>query len=207
MKAAILGRKIGMTTIYNANGRQIPVTLVKAAPCPILKLRTEQKDGYNAVMVGFEEIQDKKLIKPLSGLFKKLQMPALRYIKEFRDLIGDYAVGNTITVENFKIGSKVRVSGISKGKGYQGVVKRHNFGGVGMVTHGQSDRQRHPGSIGASSYPSRVIKGLRMAGQMGNKQVSVKNLEVVGIYPEENVLAIKGGVPGAKNSLIEIVEK
>ncbi|HPD33832.1 MAG TPA: 50S ribosomal protein L3 [Bacteroidota bacterium] len=207
MKAAILGRKIGMTTIYNANGRQIPVTLVKAGPCPILKLRTEQKDGYNAVMVGFEEIQDKKLIKPLSGLFKKLQMPALRYIKEFRDLIGDYAVGNTITVENFKIGSKVRVSGISKGKGYQGVVKRHNFGGVGMVTHGQSDRQRHPGSIGASSYPSRVIKGLRMAGQMGNKQVSVKNLEVVGIYPEENVLAIKGGVPGAKNSLIEIVEK
>jgi len=207
MKAAILGRKIGMTTIYNANGRQIPVTLVKAGPCPILKLRTEQKDGYNAVMVGFEEIQDKKLIKPLSGLFKKLQMPALRYIKEFRDLIGDYAVGNTITVENFKIGSKVRVSGISKGKGYQGVVKRHNFGGVGMVTHGQSDRQRHPGSIGASSYPSRVIKGLRMAGQMGNKQVSVRNLEVVGIYPEENVLAIKGGVPGAKNSLIEIVEK
>jgi len=134
-------------------------------------------------------------------------MPALRYIKEFRDLTGDYAVGKTITVENFNIGSKVKITGISKGKGYQGVVKRHHFGGVGMVTHGQSDRQRHPGSIGASSYPSRVIKGLRMAGQMGNKQVSVKNLEVVGIYPEENVLAIKGGVPGTKNSLIEIVEK
>ncbi|HOV92156.1 MAG TPA: 50S ribosomal protein L3 [Candidatus Kapabacteria bacterium] len=207
MKAAILGRKIGMTTIYNESGRQIPVTLVKAGPCPILKLRTEQEDGYNAVMLGFEEIEDKKLNKPISGLFKKLQMPALRYIKEFRDLTGDYAVGKTITVENFNIGSKVKITGISKGKGYQGVVKRHHFGGVGMVTHGQSDRQRHPGSIGASSYPSRVIKGLRMAGQMGNKQVSVKNLEVVGIYPEENVLAIKGGVPGTKNSLIEIVEK
>jgi len=207
MKAAILGRKIGMTTIYNESGRQIPVTLVKAGPCPILKLRTEQEDGYNAVMLGFEEIEDKKLNKPISGLFKKLEMPALRYIKEFRDLTGDYAVGKTITVGNFNIGSKVKITGISKGKGYQGVVKRHHFGGVGMVTHGQSDRQRHPGSIGASSYPSRVIKGLRMAGQMGNKQVSVKNLEVVGIYPEENVLAIKGGVPGTKNSLIEIVEK
>lgn len=206
MKAAILGRKIGMTTIYTTDGRQTPVTLVKAGPCHVMKLKTMETDGYNAVMVGYEEIEEKKLSKPLIGQFKKINLPPLRFIKEFRDYQGNFAIGDKITVENFNIGSKVKVSGISKGKGFQGVVKRHHFGGVGMVTHGQSDRQRHPGSIGASSYPSRVLKGLRMAGQMGNKQISIKNLEIVGVYPEENILAIKGGVPGAKNSLIEIVE-
>ncbi|MCE5305484.1 MAG: 50S ribosomal protein L3 [Chloroherpetonaceae bacterium] len=206
MKTAILGRKIGMTTIYTDEGRQIPVTLVQAGPCPVVRLRTNEKDGYSAVLLGFEEIEEKKLSKPILGQFKKINLPPVRFLKEFRGLQGNYTIGDKITVENFAVGNKVKISGISKGKGFQGVVKRHHFGGVGMTTHGQSDRQRHPGSIGASSYPSRVIKGLRMAGQMGNKQISIKNLEVVGIYPDENILAVKGGVPGPKNGLLEIVE-
>jgi len=206
MKAAILGRKIGMTTLYTEDGRQIPVTLVQAGPCPVIKLRTLEKDGYNSVVVGFEEVPEKKLTKPVLGQFKKNGQKPHKLLKEFRDLEGNYTPGDVLTVEAFKVGDKVKVVGKSKGRGFQGVVKRHHFGGIGMVTHGQSDRVRHPGSIGASSYPSRVLKGLRMAGQMGNKRVSIRNLEIVEIFPEQNLILIKGSVPGAKNGLLEIIK-
>lgn len=206
MKAAILGRKVGMTTLYTDDGKQIPVTLVQAGPCPVIKLRTVEKDGYNSVVVGFEEVAEKKLTKPVLGQFKKNGVKPHRLIKEFRDLEGNYNTGDVLTVELFSKGDKVKVVGKSKGHGFQGVVKRHHFGGIGMVTHGQSDRVRHPGSIGASSYPSRVLKGLRMAGHMGNKRISIRNLEIVDVYPEQNLLIIKGSVPGAKNGLLEIIK-
>lgn len=206
MKAAILGRKVGMTTLYSEEGKQVPVTMIQAGPCPVVNLRTTEKDGYKAVQVGYDEVAEKKVNKPVLGQFKKNNLKPHKVIKEFRELEGDYKIGDSITVSNFTIGDKVKISGTSKGKGFQGVVKRHHFGGIGMTTHGQSDRQRHPGSIGASSYPSRVLKGLRMAGQMGNKRISVRNMEVVEIYPDQNLLLIKGSVPGGKNGLLEIVK-
>lgn len=206
MKAAILGKKIGMTTLYTEEGKQIPVTLVQAGPCPVIKLRTVEKDGYNSVVVGFEEVLEKKLKKPVLGQFKNNGLKPHKLIREFRDLEGNYSTGDVLTVDNFKIGDKVKVVGTSKGHGFQGVVKRHHFGGIGMITHGQSDRVRHPGSIGSSSYPSKVLKGLKMAGQMGNKRISVRNLEIVEIFPEQNLILIKGSVPGAKNGLLEILK-
>jgi large subunit ribosomal protein L3 len=204
MKAAILGRKVGMTTIYSEEGKQVPVTLIQAGPCPIVKIRTQEKDGYQSIQIGFDEVSENKVNKPDLGQFKKNNIKPHKILKEFRELDGK--VGDLITVENFTKGDKVKISGTSKGRGFQGVVKRHHFGGIGMVTHGQSDRLRHPGSIGASSYPSRVLKGLRMAGRMGGKKTSVRNMEVVDIYPEQNLILIKGSVPGAKNGLLEIVK-
>lgn len=206
MKAAILGRKVGMTTLYSEEGKQVPVTLIQAGPCPIVKVRTPEKDGYKAVQVGYEEVSENKVNKPVLGQFKSSNVKPHRILKEFRELEGEHKVGDKITVETFSIGDKVKISGTAKGRGFQGVVKRHHFGGIGMVTHGQSDRLRHPGSIGASSYPSRVLKGLRMAGRMSGKRTSVLNLEVVDIYPEQNLILIKGSVPGAKNGLLEIVK-
>lgn len=204
--AALLGKKIGMTSLYADDGTQIPCTVIKAGPCPVLQLRTPETDGYKAIQVGFEDIEDRKVNKPLKGHFKKSNVKPKRHIKEFRDFTAEMNVGDELTVEQFKKGDKIKVIGTSKGKGFQGVVKRHHFGGVGMVHHGQSDRQRHPGSIGASSYPSRVIKGLRMAGQLGNKRTTVRNLQVVEIIPDQNIILIKGSVPGAQNSLLEIVK-
>lgn len=206
MKAAILGRKVGMTTLYTEDGRQVPVTMIVAGPCPVVRLKTEESDGYKSVLVGFEETAENKLIKPILGQFKKNNIKPQKLLKEFRELEGDLKIGDTITVESFAKGDKVKISGTSKGHGFQGVVKRHHFGGIGMITHGQSDRVRHPGSIGSSSYPSKVLKGLRMAGQMGNKRISVRNLEIVEIFPEENLLLIKGSVPGGKNGLLEIIK-
>jgi large subunit ribosomal protein L3 len=206
MKAAILGRKVGMTTLYSEEGKQVPVTMIQAGPCPVVSLRTLDKDGYKAVQVGYEEVAEKKVNKPVLGQFTKKNLKPHKVIREFRELEGDYKIGEAITVANFTPGDKVKISGTSKGKGFQGVMKRHHFGGVGMGTHGQSDRQRHPGSIGSSSYPSKVLKGLRMAGQMGSKRISVRNLEVVEIYPEQNLLLVKGSVPGGKNGLLEIVK-
>ncbi len=204
--AAILGKKIGMTSLYSEDGTQIPCTVVKAGPCPVLQLRSPETDGYTAIQVGFEDIEDRKVNKPLKGHFKKANAKSKRHIKEFRDYAAAMKVGDELTVSQFKKGDKVKVVGTSKGKGFQGVIKRHNFGGVGMTTHGQSDRQRHPGSIGSSSYPSRVLKGLRMAGQLGNKRVTVRNLEVVEILSDQNIILIKGSVPGAQNTLLEIVK-
>lgn len=207
MKSAILGRKLGMTSIYLEDGKAVPVTVVEAGPCPVVMVRTPQRDGYTAVQLGFLNIEERKVNKPMEGNFKKAGVAPTRFLKEFRDLQTEVNVGEVLTVEQFIKGDKLRVTGTSKGKGFQGVVKRHHFGGVGMTTHGQSDRQRHPGSIGSSSYPSRVFKGLRMAGRMGGKRTTVRNLEIVDIIPEKNLILVKGNVPGAPNTLLEIIKQ
>jgi large subunit ribosomal protein L3 len=204
-KKAILGKKLGMTRVFNEEGRMIPVTIVECGPCPVVQIRTDEKDGYSAIQIGFKEAKPKHTTKPLQGHFKKADVPFQRHLKEFRNFEKDVKVGDVVTVADFEAGDLVRVSGTSKGKGWQGVVKRHHFSGVGMQTHGQSDRQRHPGSVGGSSNPSKVFKGLRMAGQMGNKRATLRNLEVVEIIPEKNIMLLKGGVPGANNSFLEIV--
>ncbi len=206
MKSAILGKKIGMTSIFDDNGVQVPCTVIEAGPCPIVNIRTGESNGYEAVQVGWLPIKDTKVKKPVLGYFKKQGLSPLKYLKEFRDLEIDLKIGDNLTVEQFQPGDKVKVVGKSKGKGFQGVVKRHHFGGVGMQTHGQSDRQRHPGSIGSSSYPSRVFKGLRMAGRMGGKQITARNLQILEVMPDKNLILIKGSVPGANNSLLEIVK-
>ncbi len=207
MNAAILGKKIGMTSLFTENGEQIPCTVFEAGPCPVVQVRTKENDGYSAVQVGFEEILEKKLNKPKNGHFKKAGVKPTRHLKEFRELKNPLNVGDILTVEQFKVGDKLRISGTSIGRGFQGVVKRHHFGGVGMTTHGQSDRQRHPGSVGQSSYPSRIIKGVRMAGRMGGKRATVRNIQVVEIIPEHNLILVKGSVPGAKNSIVEIIKQ
>lgn len=206
MNAAILGKKLGMTSIFTETGEQIPCTVILAGPCPVVQVKTVENDGYEAIQLGFEPKEERKLNKPELGHFKKAGVTPQRTLKEFRGLTKEVKVGEELTVEQFVKGDKVKVVGKSKGRGFQGVIKRHHFGGVGMTTHGQSDRQRHPGSIGSSSYPSRVFKGLRMAGRMGGKQVSVRNLVVVDVLPEKNVILIKGGLPGPVNSLLEIIK-
>lgn len=206
MKQAILGKKIGMTSIFNEKGQMVPCTVVEAGPCPVVLIRTPDKDGYKAIQVGFEKTRPDKVNKPLKGHFDKAGVDYTRYLKEFRDMESEYKIGENITVEVFNVGDKVKVVGTSKGRGFQGVIKRHHFGGVGMTTHGQSDRQRHPGSIGSSSYPSRVLKGLRMAGRMGGDRRSIRNIEIVGIMPDKNLMLLKGSVPGAPNTLLEIVK-
>ncbi|MFA6571797.1 MAG: 50S ribosomal protein L3 [Bacteroidota bacterium] len=206
MNKIILGKKLGMTSLYTPAGVHIPCTVVLAGPCPVVQIKTLENDGYSAVQIGFEEIPDRKANKPSKGHFQKAGLKtALRHLKEFRDLAKEVQIGEEFKVDQFVIGDKVKISGTGKGKGFQGVVKRHHFGGVGMSTHGQSDRQRHPGSIGSSSYPSRVFKGLKMAGRMGGKRISIRNLEIVDVIPEQNLLLIKGNVPGPKETLLEIV--
>lgn len=207
MNAALLGKKIGMTSVFNEQGEKIPCTVIEAGPCPVVQIKTVETDGYKAVQVGFVSIDENKANKPEVGHFKKAGISPTQVLREFRDFSKSINVGQDLTVEQFVIGDKVNIIGTSKGRGFQGVMKRHHFGGVGMSTHGQSDRQRHPGSIGGSSYPSRVFKGTRMAGRMGGKRTTVRNLEIVGIIPENNLLLIKGSVPGAPNSYLEIVKK
>lgn len=204
--SALLGKKLGMTSVYNDKGDQIPVTVIEAGPCPVVQVKTKSTDGYSAVQIGYGEIAARKINKPLEGHFKKSGVEPVRHLKEFRHLAETLNVGEVLTVEVFQKGDKVKVSGTGKGRGFQGVVKRHHFGGVGMTTHGQSDRPRAPGSIGSSSYPSRVFKGLRMAGRMGGKRISTRNLEIIDIMPDTNILLVKGNVPGAINSLVEIVK-
>lgn len=206
IKKAILGKKIGMTSFFTEDGTAIPITIVECGPCPVVSIKTDEKDGYNAIQVGFQDIEERKLSKPLRGLFEKNNIAFKKYLKEFRNTEKEYKIGDIITVEDFEINDKVRVSGISKGKGFQGVVKRHHFGGVGMQSHGQHDRERHPGSIGGSSNPSKVFKGVRMAGQMGNKRVTIRNIEVVEVIADKNLILFKGSLPGAPNSLLEIVK-
>lgn len=205
MTAAILGKKLGMTSLYTEDGRQIPITVVEAGPCPVVLKRTKDRDGYNAIQIGFLEEPERKINKPLMGHFNKAGVKPVKVLKEFRDI--EQEVGQELTVAQFKTGDKVRISGTSKGRGFQGVVKRHNFSGVGMRTHGQKDRERAPGSIGQSSYPSRVIKGMKMAGRMGGTRVTVRNIEIVEIIPDQNLLLLKGSVPGAPNSFLEIVKQ
>ena len=200
----ILGKKLGMTQIFSEDGLAIPVTIVEAGPCKVVQVKTLENDGYSAVQLGFEKKPERLVNKPMMGHFRKHKVEPFRFLREFRDFPEEYCeVGKEVTVEVFEEGDIVKVTGISKGKGFQGVVKRHGFGG-GPRTHGQSDRLRAPGSIGASAFPSRVIKGLRMAGRMGGKQVTVKGLTIVKIDKENNLLFIKGAVPGARNSLLII---
>lgn len=207
MQTAIIGKKIGMTSIFTEEGALLPCTVIEAGPCPIIQIKKHDTDGYSAYQVGYEQIPERLVNKPMLGHFKKSGVQPMRHLVEFRDLNQELKLGEELTVEQFKKGDKVKVTGTSKGKGFQGVVRRHHFGGVGMTTHGQSDRQRHPGSIGSSSYPSRVFKGLRMAGRMGGTQITVRNLEVIDILPEKNLILLKGSVPGAPNTILEIVKQ
>lgn len=200
----ILGKKVGMTQIFDENGTVIPVTIIEAGPCFVTQKRTVEKDGYNAIQVGFGAVPEKRLTKPANGHLKKAGAPAVKYLREFHvDDPDAYEEGQQIDVSVFHIGDKVDVTGTSKGKGFAGVVKRHHFRG-GPKTHGQSDRWRAPGSVGAGSTPGRVFKGVKMAGRMGNQRVTVQNLRVALVDAEKNLLGIKGAVPGGKNGLVVI---
>jgi len=200
--SGLIGKKIGMTSIFDENGKNIPCTVIEAGPCVVTQVRTEEVDGYSALQLGFD---DKKTAnKAAEGHAKKAGTVAKRRVVEFQGFEEEYKLGDTITVEHFYEGEFVDVSGTSKGKGFQGVVKRHGFGGVGQATHGQHNRLRAPGSIGAASYPARVFKGMKMAGQMGNEKVKVQNLRVLKVVPEKNLLVVKGCVPGHKNAYVTI---
>ncbi len=199
--AGIIGKKIGMTSIFSADGKNVPCTLIEAGPCVVTQVKTLEKDGYEAVQVGFGERKDKHSTKAMMGHFKKAGTTPKRKLVEF-PIYNDAKLGDEITVEAFEEGDFVDVAGTSKGKGFQGVVKRHGFAGVGDATHGQHNRMRAPGSVGAASYPARVFKGMKMAGQTGNKRVTAINLEVVKICAEMNIVVIKGSIPGGKVSIV-----
>ena len=202
----LLGKKIGMTSVFSADGKNVPCTVIEVGPCVVTQVKTEEKDGYAALQLGFQEKTEKHTNKPEAGHFKKAGVNPQRHLAEFKGFDGEYKLGDTITVDLFSDDSFVDVIGTSKGKGYQGVVKRHGFGGVGQTTHGQHNRLRAPGSIGACSYPAKVFKGMRMAGHMGAERVTVQNLQIIKVMPENNVLVVKGSVPGAKGSILSIVK-
>tara|TARA_R100000687_G_C6401521_1_gene142101 strand:+ start:200 stop:811 length:612 start_codon:yes stop_codon:yes gene_type:complete len=200
--SGLIGKKIGMTSIFDENGKNIPCTVIEAGPCVVTQVRTKEVDGYEALQVGFD---DKKTVnKAAEGHAKKAGSVAKRKVVEFQGYEADYKLGDAITVEHFNEGEFVDIAGTSKGKGFQGVVKRHNFGGVGQATHGQHNRLRAPGSIGAASYPARVFKGMKMAGRMGGERVKVENLRVLKVVVDKNLLVVKGCVPGHKNSYVII---
>lgn len=202
----LLGKKIGMTSVFDENGRNIPCTVIEAGPCIVTQVKTEDKDGYKAVQLAFGERREKTTTKPMQGHFKKAGTTPKYLVAEFDGFKKEYQMGEAVGIEIFENVPYVDVIGTSKGKGFQGVVKRHGFRGVGDSTHGQHNRLRAPGSIGASSWPSRVFKGMRMAGQTGNARVKVQNLEVLKLIPENNLLVVKGSVPGCKGSYV-IIEK
>jgi len=202
--SGLIGKKIGMTSLYDVNGKNIPCTVIEAGPCVVTQVRTKDTDGYTALQLGFDDKSDKNSSKAAIGHFKKANTTVKRKLVEFQNFSEDHKLGDNISVEHFNEGEFVDVSGTSKGKGFQGVVKRHGFAGVGQATHGQHNRLRAPGSIGAASYPARVFKGMRMAGQMGNETVKVQNLLVVKVVLEKNLLIVKGCVPGHNNSYVII---
>ena len=204
--SGLIGRKIGMTSIFDANGKNIPCTVIAARPCVVTQVRTNEVDGYEALQLGFDDKSEKHATKADLGHFKKAGTSAKKKVVEFQDFEGEFKLGDNVTVEVFSEGEFVDVQGVSKGKGFQGVVKRHGFGGVGQATHGQHNRLRAPGSVGASSYPSRVFKGMRMAGRMGGDNVKVQNLRVLKVVAEKNLLVVKGAIPGCKNSYV-IIQK
>ncbi len=206
--SGILGKKIGMTSVYDDNGVSVPCTVIEAGPCFVTQIKTKDKDGYDSVQLGFDQKAERLVNEPLKGHFAKAGAKALRLLREFRTFTGvKFELGQEVRVDTvFTQGDTVDVSARSKGKGFQGVVRRHHFGGVGSQTHGQSDRQRAPGSIGGSSYPSRVFKGMRMAGRMGFDNVTVKNLKVLKVIPESNLILVKGSIPGAKNTYVTITK-
>ena len=201
----LLGKKIGMTSVFGADGKNVPCTVIECGPCVVTQIKTVEKDGYSAVQVGFQDVKEKNVSAPLLGHFKKAGVAPKRHLAEFV-YEQELNLGEAVTVELFGENDFVDVVGTSKGKGFQGVVKRHGFGGVGQSTHGQDDRLRKPGSIGACSYPAKVFKGLRMGGQMGGKRVTTQNLKVMKVIPEHNLLLVKGSVPVCHGSIV-IVEK
>jgi len=200
--SGLIGKKIGMTSIFDENGKNIPCTVIECGPCVVTQVRTMEVDGYEALQLGFDD--KKTATKAAQGHFKKAGTVAKRKVAEFKGFDEEVKLGDTITVEHFAEGEFVDVAATSKGKGFQGVVKRHGFAGVGQATHGQHNRLRAPGSIGAASYPARVFKGMKMAGQMGNEKVKVQNLRVLKVVAEKNLLVVKGAIPGHKNSYITI---
>ena len=201
----LLGKKIGMTSVFSADGKNVPCTVIECGPCVVTQIKTVETDGYAAVQVGFQDVKEKNVSAPLLGHFKKAGVTPKRHLAEFV-YDQELNLGDAVTVELFGENDFVDVVGTSKGKGFQGVVKRHGFGGVGQMTHGQDDRQRKPGSIGACSYPAKGFKGMRLGGQMGGKRVTTQNLKVLKVIPEHNLLLIKGSVPGCNGSIV-IVEK
>ena len=201
----LIGKKIGMTSIFSEEGKNIPCTILEVGPCKVTQVKTEEIDGYNAIQLGFADQKESRVSKAALGHFKKADSTPLKKLIEF-PADSDVALGDVVNVDIFEEDDFVTVTGTSKGKGFQGVVKRHNFRGVGDATHGQHNRLRAPGSIGAASYPARVFKGMRMAGQMGNERIKVENLQVLRVLADKNMIVVKGAVPGANNSYI-IIEK
>jgi large subunit ribosomal protein L3 len=204
--SGIIGKKVGMTSIFDAEGKNIPCTVIEAGPCVVTQIRTEENDGYTAIQLAFDEKKEKSTTASLKGHFAKAQTTPKRKLVEFEVFPEEKNLGDVVTVDIFAEGDYIDVVGTSKGKGFQGVVKRHGFAGVGGQTHGQHNRMRAPGSLGASSWPSRVFKGMRMAGRTGGDRVKVQNLQVLKVYPEQNLLVVSGSVPGAKGSYV-IVDK
>lgn len=204
--ASIIGKKVGMTSIFDAEGKNIPCTVVEAGPCVVTQVKTVEKDGYNSVQLAFGEKKEKHTTQAMLGHFKKASTTPKRKVMEFRDFELEFQLGDVVKCDIFAEGDFCEVVGTSKGKGFQGVVKRHNFGGVGGSTHGQHDRQRAPGSLGASSWPSRVMKGMRMAGHQGDVRVKLQNLQVVKVLPEQNLILIKGAIPGHKGSIVTVTK-
>ena len=195
-----------MTSVFSADGKNVPCTVIELGPCVVTQIKSVEKDGYAAVQLGFEEAKEKNTSKPMLGHFAKSGTTPKRHLAEFTGFEGEINLGDTITVDLFADTAYVDVIGTSKGRGFQGVMKRHGFGGVGQTTHGQDDRARKPGSIGACSYPAKVFKGLRMGGQMGSERVTTHNLQVLKVIPEHNLLLIKGSIPGFKGSIVSVIK-
>ncbi len=202
--SGLIGKKIGMTSLYDNSGRNVACTVLEAGPCFVSQIKTNETDGYQAIQLAYDDKNEKKVTNTELGHFKKANLNVKKKLIEFKNFDEEIKLGDRISVENFAEGEFVDVSALSKGKGFQGVVKRHGFGGVGQATHGQHNRLRAPGSIGAASYPARVFKGMRMAGQMGNQKVKILNLRVIKVVPEKNILILKGSVPGPKNAYVTI---
>ena len=202
----LLGKKIGMTSVFSAEGKNIPCTVIEVGPCVVTQVKSVEKDGYAAVQLGYQEAKEKNTSAPMKGHFQKAGTTPKRHLAEFTEFEEELNLGDTLTVDFFADAAYVDVIATSKGRGFQGVVKRHGFGGVGQATHGQDDRLRKPGSIGACSYPAKVFKGLRMGGQMGNQRVTTHNLQVLKVIPEHNLLLVKGSVPGYNGSIVSVLK-
>ena len=204
--SGLIGKKIGMTSLYDEKGNNLACTIIEAGPCVVTQIKNEEKDGYNSVQLGFLDKKERNINKAEAGHFKNAKTTPKSNLFEFKNFENELSVGDVLNVDHFNEGEFVDISGISKGKGFQGVVKRHGFAGVGQSTHGQHNRLRAPGSIGAASYPARVFKGMRMAGRMGGENVTVQNLKVLKVAPEKNIIVVKGCVPGHKNAYVKLMK-